>query len=137
MYNRHFYEILQEINIDRIQIHLTTPLQKSITTEECPVCKETVELTKVEDHDDYKMRFYSCGHTSRLFQRSINEPPIEIKDEVSWIKTSDPIGAITRAKGSRNYYEAFSLSCTFFGDYGKKFCYGTQRTLETKSAKVN
>jgi hypothetical protein len=48
------------------------------------------------------------------------EPTIEVKDEVSWVKTLDPIGAITRARDSKNYYDALSLACTFFGDYGKE-----------------
>jgi hypothetical protein len=90
---------------------------------ECPVCKKRVELTDEEEHDGYKTRLYSCGHISRHVQRSINETSIEVKEEVGfpeWAKTSDPIGAITRAKESRNYYEALSLACTFFGDYGKE-----------------
>ena len=49
---------------------------------EYPVRKETVELLKVEDEGDYKRRFYGCWHTSRLFQRSITEEPVEIKDWV-------------------------------------------------------
>ena len=50
---------------------------------EYPVRKETVELLKVEDEGDYKRRFYGCGYyTNRLFQRSITEEPVEIKDGV-------------------------------------------------------
>jgi hypothetical protein len=49
---------------------------------EYPVRKETVELLKVEDEGDYKRRFYGCGHTNRLFQRSITEEPLEVKDGV-------------------------------------------------------
>ena len=32
----------------------------------------------------------------------------------------DPIGLVTRAKDSKNYYEALSLACSFFQDYGKE-----------------
>jgi hypothetical protein len=87
-------------------------------TVQCPVCKETVELTKVEEYDDYKKRYYSCGHPNILFQRSIVDSVV-IKDEVSWVKTSDPLGGILRAKGSKNYYDALSLACSFFQDFGK------------------
>ena len=34
-------------------------------TEGCLVCKMKVELTKVEDHPEYKRRYYSSGHTVR------------------------------------------------------------------------
>jgi hypothetical protein len=69
------------------------------------------------------MRLYSCGHTSKLSQQSIIEPPIEVEEEdgfPKWEKTIDPIGAITRAKESRNYYEALSLACSFFQDFGRE-----------------
>lgn len=46
---------------------------------------------------------------------------VVIEDENSeWVITSDPVGAITRAKDSKNYYDALSLACSFFGDYGKE-----------------
>jgi hypothetical protein len=41
-------------------------------------------LLKVADVGDYKRRFYGCAN--RLFQRSITEEPVEIKDGVSWVK---------------------------------------------------
>jgi uncharacterized Zn finger protein (UPF0148 family) len=77
---------------------------------ECPVCTQRVELLKEEDQGDVKVRF----------QRSITEAPVEIKDEVSWVKKMDPIGLVTRARDSKNYYEALSLACSFFQDYGKE-----------------
>ena len=104
---------------------------------ECPVCKERVELTKVEEHEDHIKRFYSCGHTSRLFQRSIVEPPVVIKDEVKWVKISDRIGGITRAKESKNYYDALSLACSAFEDYGKEILsWDSQTTGKPISGKI-
>lgn len=45
---------------------------------------------------------------------------IKISEEATWIKESEPLGVITRAKDSRNYYEALSLSCSYFQSFGKK-----------------
>jgi hypothetical protein len=45
---------------------------------------------------------------------------IKISEEASWIKESEPLGVITRAKDSRNYYDALSLSCSFFQSFGQK-----------------
>jgi hypothetical protein len=45
---------------------------------------------------------------------------IKISEEASWTKESEPLVVITRAKDSRNYYEALSLSCSFFQYFGKK-----------------
>jgi hypothetical protein len=85
-------------------------------SEVCPSCKKRVELTKEEEHNGLKIRSYSCGHTMKHVHVTEH---VAIRDEASWVKTSDPISAITRAKESKNYYEALSLACTFFGDYGK------------------
>jgi hypothetical protein len=49
-----------------------------------------------------------------------NIESIKISEEASWIEESKPLGVITRAKDSRNYYEALSLSCSFFQYFGKK-----------------
>jgi hypothetical protein len=87
---------------------------------ECPVCHQRVELLKVEDEGDHKRQYYSCGHSNRFFQRSIDEPTVVIKDEVSWVKRMDAIGLVTRAAASKNYYEALSLACSYFQDYGKE-----------------
>ena len=35
-------------------------------------------------------------------------------------KESEPLGVITRAKDSRDYYDALSLSCSFFQSFGKQ-----------------
>lgn len=51
--------------------------------EECPVCKGRVDLTKVEDYPDYKLRYYSCGHISKFVQRAIIEPAITVSDSVA------------------------------------------------------
>jgi YHS domain-containing protein len=40
-------------------------------TEECPVCKMKVELTKVEDHPDYKRTYYSCGYNVRSLSEGL------------------------------------------------------------------
>jgi hypothetical protein len=55
---------------------------------------------------------------------------IKISEEASWTKESEPLVVITRAKDSRNYYEALSLSCSFFQYFGKKFCYGILGKVE-------
>ena len=52
-------------------------------SEECPDCKMRVKLTKVEEYPDYKVRFYSCGHISKLIQKSINETPVKVQNGVS------------------------------------------------------
>jgi hypothetical protein len=105
-----------------LEIFLRTilPINKIVEKVECAVCHQRVELLKVEDEGDHKRRYYNCGHSNRLFQRSIDEPPIAIKDEVSWVKSMDPIGLVTSAADSKNYYEALSLACSFFQDYGKE-----------------
>lgn len=62
--------------------------------EECPVCKGRVELIKMEDYPDYKIRYYSCGHNSKLYQRSISEPAYSVSDSVAV--------SVTRFKQSPN-----------------------------------
>ena len=52
-------------------------------SEECPDCKMRVKLTKVEEYPDYKVRFYSCGHISKLVQKSINEMPVKVQNGAS------------------------------------------------------
>ena len=86
-------------------------------TEDCLICKKKVELTKEEEHNGLIIRSYSCGHTSKHVNAIEH---LVLKEEASWVKTSDPIRTITRAKESKNYYEALSLVCSFFGDYGKE-----------------
>jgi hypothetical protein len=78
------------------------------------------------------MRFYSCGHTSRLIQRSVTEPPIEVKDEVSWIKKLDPVGAITRARDSKITMMHSLWHAPSFRTMEKKLCHGTRKKPEIK-----
>jgi|SRR5215203_2944399 len=54
---------------------------------DCVFCNKRVEVIKVEDFPDYELQFYSCGHKSRLFQRSTAEQAIKISDTVSSMVT--------------------------------------------------
>jgi hypothetical protein len=89
-------------------------------TKDCPFCKKRVELTRVEDHIGYELKFYSCGHNFKHVTRSIVEAAIKVSDTVSWKKQIDPVSAIERIKDSKNYYDLFSRSCSAVQYNGKK-----------------
>jgi hypothetical protein len=89
-------------------------------TKDCPFCKKRVELTKVEDHSEYKLKFYNCGHSFKLVTRSIVEPSIKVSDRVSWYKKKNSVATITKFINSKDYSEAISRACTYFQYQGKK-----------------
>jgi hypothetical protein len=87
---------------------------------DCPFCKKRVELTKVEDHNDYQLKFYNCGHNFKFVTRSIVEPSIKVSDSVRWDIRKDPVAAITKFIDSKDYSVAISKACTYFQQRGKK-----------------
>jgi hypothetical protein len=54
---------------------------------------------------------------------------IKISEEASWTKESEPLVVITRAKDSRNYYEAL-CHVHSSNTLEKKFCYGILGKVE-------
>lgn len=89
-------------------------------TKDCPFCKNRVELTKVEDNNDYQLKFYNCGHNFKSVTRSIVEPSIKVSDSVRWDIRKDPVAAITKFIVSKDYSVAISKACTYFQHRGKK-----------------
>ena len=81
------------------------------------------------------MRFYSCEYTSRLIQRSVTEPPIEVKDEVSWIKKLDPVGAITRARDSKIIMMHSLWHAPFSGLWKRNFVMGLAKNRKSSKQK--
>jgi len=56
----------------------------------------------------------------KVVQRSITDSVNISEQGPVWTKETEPIGLITRAKDSKNYYDAISLSCSYFQSFGKK-----------------
>jgi hypothetical protein len=45
---------------------------------------------------------------------------LTFSESVSWNLEKEPIGEVTRARDTKDYYKAISLSCTLFQNYGKE-----------------
>jgi len=109
-------EIDSEQDICNLCMHLLTLKE----TKDCPFCNRRVELTMVEEHINYKLKYYNCGHSFKLVERSIVEPAIKVSDMASWYKMKDPVGKITKFIDSKDYSEAISRACTYFQYQGEK-----------------
>jgi hypothetical protein len=66
------------------------------------------------------VKYVILANQHKVIQRGVTESVNISEQPPEWMKEPEPVGLITRAKGTKNYNDALSLACAFFQFVGKE-----------------
>jgi hypothetical protein len=114
-----YRQIIESVNkidggiVSVIHPNGTNTIEVSANWNESEFDNKIKEIQKIDNVKGIKIY-----KKNKLAVRTVSES-ITLSESVSWNLEKEPVGEVTRARDTKDYYKAISLSCTLFQNYGK------------------
>jgi hypothetical protein len=115
-----YRQIIESVNkidggiVSVIHPNVTNTIEVSAKWNESEFDNKIKEIQKIDNVKSIKIY-----KKNKLAVRNIIES-ITLSESVSWNLEKEPVGEVTRARDTKDYYKGISLSCTLFQNYGKE-----------------